>query len=54
MSKKRRPAQACTMKCVRDGDMIRRVRNEEALDLFLRQGWVYCSKTEWKKQNKNV
>jgi hypothetical protein len=37
------------LKTVRKGAEVRRVSNEEAADL-VKQGWRYCGKYEWKRQ----
>lgn len=41
------------MKTVRKGKEIRRVSNEEAAKL-VDQGWQYCGKYEWKRQQEKV
>lgn len=38
-------------KCVRKGKEVKRVGNEEAAEL-VRQGWSYCSKTEYRRLKK--
>lgn len=40
------------MKCVKKGDVIRRVKDEAAQKLVSIDGWVYCPKHEWKAYNK--
>jgi hypothetical protein len=41
------------LKTVRKGKEIRRVSNEEAAKL-VDQGWQYCGKYEWKRQQEKV
>ncbi len=37
------------MKCVRKGEEIKLVSNDEAVEL-VKQGWNYCGKYEWKRR----
>ena len=37
------------MKCVKKGDQIRRVEEEEA-DVLVSSGWGFCPKSEWKEK----
>ena len=43
------------MKCIKNGEIVKRVRNESAV-VLVKQGWVYAPKSEWKssKQGKPV
>lgn len=36
------------MKCMKLGDSIKRIE-EKNVNVFLNQGWNYCSKSEWKE-----
>lgn len=36
------------MKTIKKGETIKRVSDSEAI-FFTKNGWDYCSKTEWKK-----
>ena len=35
------------MKCIKKGDEVRRVKDQEAAELVAK-GWKYCPKKEWK------
>jgi len=37
------------MKCVKNGEEIRKVKDENAVKL-VKEGWNYCPKHEWKKK----
>ena len=39
------------MKTIKKGETIKRVSDSEAI-FFTKNGWDYCSKTEWKKDRK--
>jgi len=39
------------MKTIKRGDEIKRVSEKEAM-FFVRNGWNYCSKSEWKTNRK--
>ena len=39
------------MKTIKKGETIKRVNDSEAI-FFTKNGWDYCSKTEWKKDGK--
>ena len=39
------------MKCVKNGSNIKRVK-DNVVERFLKSGYTYCSKTEWKKAGK--
>ena len=39
------------MKTIKRGDEIKRVSEKEAI-FFVRNGWSYCSKSEWKVNRK--
>lgn len=46
------------MKCVKQGDEVRRVSDDRA-DELIKKGWKFCPKLEWKqfnnpKENENV
>lgn len=41
------------MKCVKKGEVIRRVSNIKAIDMVDNKGWNYCPKHEWKEQEGN-
>ena len=36
-------------KCVKKGDQVKRVRDEEARKLVDSDGWQYIPKSEWKR-----
>lgn len=38
-----------SMKCIKHGDEIRRVSDEQATEK-VKNGWQYCPKSEWKTQ----
>jgi len=39
------------MKCIKNGDEIKRVSDVDAM-VKVGQGWAYCKKSEWKKKGK--
>jgi len=39
------------MKTIKKGETIKRVTDSDAI-FFTKNGWEYCSKTEWKKDRK--
>jgi len=36
------------MKCIRKGDLVRRVKDQEAISLVDNKGWKFCPKEDWK------
>ena len=41
------------MKCIEKHGEIKRVEDKIAENLVMKDGWKYCSKSEWKKKRKN-
>ena len=38
------------MKCIKHGEKIKRVENDQAFEMVHDKGWKYCPKTEWKEK----
>jgi hypothetical protein len=38
------------MKCIKKGDIIKRVKNEVANIAVEEDGWNFCPKSEWKEK----
>ena len=38
------------MKCIKKGEQIKRVKDQEALEMVESEGWEYCPKSEWKEK----
>ena len=38
------------MKCIKNKDEMRRVRDDEAIEM-VKKGWQYCKKSEYKARN---
>lgn len=36
------------MKCIKKDGKVKRVSNEKALELVLKEDWAFCPKHEWK------
>lgn len=37
------------MKCIKNGEVVRRVEDKVAINLVSKGGWGYCPKSDWKK-----
>ena len=42
------------MKCIKNGQNIKRVTNENAQELVKQGCWTFCSKSEWKVSVRDV
>ena len=38
------------MKCIKHGEQIKRVSDEQAFEMVANKGWAYCPKSEWKEK----
>lgn len=36
------------MKCIKNGNEVRRVTDEQATEMVAKGSWAYCPKSEWK------
>lgn len=39
------------MKCIeKHGEKVKRVSDDDAIEMVTEKGWAYCSKSKWKDQ----
>ena len=49
---KQKTERKISMKCIEKHGEIKRVEDRIAENLVIKDGWKYCSKSEWKKDKK--